>query len=94
MRLRCHTDLAHTQEIALDIQAPDGLFDLIQVFHPQGKQCGEFLRPAAQTVLDPMRDRCVHEAAVAAAGAAGNFPGFEQDDIPGRIFLLCQERGP
>ena len=75
-------ELARLLESGIDALALDRLPDGREVLAAEPLELGHLVRPARHAVLDPMRERGVHEAAVAPARAERDALALEQHDVP------------
>ena len=89
-----HVDHAVPFEAALDAVPVDGCFDLVQVLQPEFFEHLEFVGVSRHAVADAVRQRRLHESAVAPAGRAADFAHVDQHDVAGGIALLGDEGGP
>ncbi len=87
-------DLTGALELAVDAVAGDGGLDGVEVPLPQLLQLRDLVGPALHAVGQPVGEGGGAETAVAARGGPAHLVPLDEDDVPVRIALLGDERGP
>ena len=86
--------LARLLEAGIDRMTRDRVLDRREVLAREALQLRHLVRPARHAVLDAVRERGRHEAAVAARGAEGDPLALEQHHLALGIFLAREESRP
>src|SRR6185503_14796759 len=87
-------DHARAVVVAVDAVAPDGGLDLVEVLEAEALERRHLVREPLLAVADTVGEAGLHEPAVASAGGRADGATLDEDDVPGWVPLLGDERRP